>query len=116
MDCAGLGVMIYRDVGVNLPDFRLYGREPNKDGLVKYVTAALGNPVAVAPVRESQLQVGDVIVMRFKVEPHHVAIVGDYVFGGFSMIHADGHSKKVIEHRLAPDHVKRITHVFRRPV
>lgn len=115
-DCAGLGVLVYADCGVTLPDFRLYGREPNKDGLVDYVTAALGDPVAVAPVRVLDLQVGDVIVLRFDVEPHHVAIVGDYLFGGFSMIHADGHTGKVIEHRMAPDHVKRITHVFRRPV
>lgn len=115
-DCAGLGVLIYQDCGVTLPDFRLYGREPNKDGLVEHVTAALGEPVALAQVRVSDLQVGDVIVLRFEVEPHHVAIVADYIFGGFSMIHADGHTNKVIEHRMAPDHVKRITHVFRRPV
>jgi hypothetical protein len=108
--------MIYADCGVTISDYRLYGREPNKDGLIEYVTAALGGPVAVAPVRLSDLQVGDVIVLRFEVEPHHVAIVGDYIFGGFSMIHADGHTNKVIEHRMAPDHVKRITHAFRRPV
>lgn len=115
-DCAGLGVLIYADCGVTLPDFRLYGREPVKDGLVSRITEALGGPVAVAPVRVSDLQLGDVIVLRFDVEPHHVAFVADYLFGGFSMIHADGHTGKVIEHRLAPDHVARITHVFRRPV
>jgi cell wall-associated NlpC family hydrolase len=115
-DCAGLGVLIYADCGVALPDYRLYGREPNKDGLVDYVTAALGQPVAVAPVSLPDIRVGDVIVLRFDVEPHHVAIVANYIFGGFSMIHADGHTGKVIEHRMAPDHVKRITHVFRRPV
>ena len=116
VDCAGLGVLIYKDCGVTLPDFRLYGREPVRDGLVSRITEALGQPVAVAPVRVSDLQVGDVIVLRFEVEPHHVALVADYLFGGFSLIHADGHTGKVIEHRLAPDHVARITHVFRRPV
>lgn len=116
LDCAGLGKAIYADCGVEVPDFVLYGREPVNDGLVMHMTRALGTPVAIAPVRTSDLQIGDIIVMRFEVEPHHVAIVGDYIFGGFSMIHADGHTGKVIEHRMAPDHVKRITHVFRRPV
>lgn len=115
-DCAGLVVLVYGDCGVTLPDFRLYGREPVNDGLIKRGSEALGEPVAVAPVRVTGLQVGDVIVQRFDVEPHHVAFVADYIFGGFSMIHADGHTGKVIEHRMAPDHVKRITHVFRRPV
>lgn len=116
VDCVGLGLRIYQDCGVELPDFRLYGREPSKDGLVERVTSALGEPVATAPVTAAQLQVGDVIVMRFEVEPHHVGIVGDYPYGGFSLIHACGHNNKVIEHRLSPDIVKRITHVFRRPV
>lgn len=84
------------------------------DGLVQRVTEALGAPVAVAPVPASTLAVGDVVLMRFEVEPHHVALIGDYVFGGFSLIHADGHTGCVVEHRMAPDHIRRITHVFRR--
>lgn len=116
LDCAGLAWLAYADCGVVLPDFRLYGREPVRDGLTERVAEALGQPVAVAPVRASDLQVGDVLVLRFDVEPHHVGIVGDYLLGGFSLIHADGHTGKVIEHRLAPDHIERITHVFRRPI
>lgn len=77
---------------------------------------ALGEPVAIAPVKERQLQIADIVLMRFEVEPHHVAIVADYIFGGFSLIHADGHTGKVVEQRLAPDMAKRITHVFRRPL
>lgn len=117
LDCAGLAWIAYQDCGHELPDFRLYSREPNENGdLVAHITAALGEPVAIAPVRTDDLQAGDVIVMRFEVEPHHVAIVGDYPLGGFSMIHADGHSGRVLEHRMAADHLDRITHVFRRPV
>lgn len=116
VDCAGKVRVVYRICGVELPDFLLYGRIPNKEELVRHAEEALGPPVAVAPVRVSDLQVGDVVLMRFVVEPHHVAMIADYIFGGLSMIHADGHTGKVIEHRLAPDHVARITHVFRRPV
>lgn len=116
LDCAGLGWIVYRDCGVALDNFRLYGREPHRDGLVTRLTGLLGAPVAMAPVAAEQLRVGDVIVLRIEKEPHHVAFVGDYLLGGFSMIHADGEAGRVVEHRLAPDHVARITHVFRRPV
>lgn len=117
IDCAGLIWAAYRDCGVELTDYRLYGEEPEDDGLVTHIIAALGEPVFTAPVREQTLQVGDVLVLRYEVEPHHVALVTPYLYAGaLAIIHADGHNKKVIEHRLSPDMVKRITHVFRRPV
>lgn len=109
-DCAGMVKEAYRLCGVDLPDFRLYSREPNQNGLVEHITKALGNPI------NQPLIPGDVIVVRFDIEPHHVAMVTDYRYGGLAMIHACGMNKRVIEHRLAPDHMKRITHAFRRPV
>lgn len=116
LDCAGLAWIAYRDAGTELKDFRLYGPEPHDNGLVKHIEAALGSPFAIAPVRESNIMVGDVVVLRFEVEPHHVAIVADYIYGGFSIIHADGHCGRVIETRLTQDMVRRITHIFRKPV
>lgn len=117
LDCAGLPWIAYKDCGVALPDFRLYGPEPHNDGLVTHITEALGEPVNVAPVWQSGLMVGDVIVIRLEIEPHHVGIVTDYPYGNaFGIIHADGHYGKVIEHRLSNDYTRRITHVYRRPV
>lgn len=116
LDCAGLPWLAYKDCGVDLPDFRLYGPEPHNDGLIRHITAALGDPVCVAPVRPADLQAGDIAVIRFEIEPHHVTIVTDYPLGGFAVLHADGHYGKVIEHRLSTDMIDRITHVFRRPV
>lgn len=116
IDCAGIVKCSYLDCGVDLPDFLLYGKEPYRDGLTSRTEEALGAPVALSPVRRFQLQIADVMVMRFEHEPHHMAFVTDYPLGGLAMLHADGHSKKVIEHRLADDHIARITHVFRRPV
>lgn len=116
LDCAGLGVLAYADCGVKLPDFRLYGMEPHRDALIARISGALGEPIAFAPIRRSILRVDDVISMRYEKEPHHVAIVGEYVLGGLSLIHADGMAGKVIEHRLADEHITMITHVFRRPV
>lgn len=116
VDCAGLIKRVYLDCGQDLPDFVLYSSEPHDDGLIQYITAAMGEPVAKAPVKRSQLQVDDVIVQRFDQQPHHVALLISYPVGGLAMIHADGHTGRVVEHRLSDDHIKRITHVFRKPL
>lgn len=115
VDCAGLAWCAHKDAGFYTPDgeYVLYGREPNKGELEKTLQAALGEPVAMAPVSAQQLRVGDVIAVRFRINPHHIAIVGDYPYGGFSVIHSYAEAGKVVEHRLADDMVKRITHVFR---
>lgn len=109
-DCAGLVWAAYKALGVTLPDFLLYGREPYKDGLLSHVQAALGAPV-------SGMQDGDVVLIRYNVNPHHVAIVGTKSYGSveaLTLIHAEGGIGRVIEQRLTPD--VKITHVFRRPV
>lgn len=122
VDCAGLGWRIYHDCGVDLPDFRLYGPEPHQDGLLYYMTAALGEPIHVAPVRATDLKLGDVVLMRFKKEPHHVAVIADYVLGGqLSFIDADSMGGEagvgeVVERRLSDKYLLKITHVFRKPV
>lgn len=109
-DCAGLVWAAYKALGVTLPDFLLYGREPYKDGLLTHVQAALGAPV-------SGPKDGDVVLIRYAVNPHHVAIVGTKSYGAveaLTLIHAEGVAGKVLEQRLTPD--VKITHVFRRPV
>lgn len=116
LDCAGLIWLAYKDCGVELEDFRLYGPEPHENGLVAHVTAALGEPLALEPVHASQLQAGDVAVMRYEHEPHHLALITDYLLGGFAILHADGWEGRVLEQRLAPDMQARITHLYRRPV
>jgi hypothetical protein len=81
--------------------------------------AALGDPVAIAPVSAEQLLIGDVVVIRFEIEPHHIGIIGCHPLGHLSLIHANGNEgqfSRVMEHGLATDTVNRITHVFRRPV
>lgn len=113
LDCAGLGLLAYRDCGVVLPDYLHYGREPHKDGLIKYLTAALGEPLAMS----MPLADGDVIVLRFDREPHHVTIVAAANYAGintFNIIHADGHVGRVLEQRLTADMLARVTHHYRK--
>jgi hypothetical protein len=117
LDCAGLMVRAYADLGVTVHDCRTYGREPFHNGLESHVALALGPAVKVAPVAESDLQHCDVVVFRFFVNPHHLALVARVEYDGvpaFNIIHADGMAGFVVEHRLTPDMIARITHVHRR--
>lgn len=117
LDCAGLPLRAYADLGVVLPDLKVYGREPMADGaLAAAMTRALGDPVHVAPVRLADVQDGDVILIRYELYPHHIMVVGTTPYGAPSVIHTDGHYGKVIEHRLDEKLAADITHVFRRPV
>lgn len=108
LDCIGLLVMAFRDCGHEVGNDRQhYGREPHADGLREGLIAEFGQPA-------SDMQVGDVALIAYNTEvPHHVAIVGDYIYGGFSLIHADGMVGKVVEHRLDPMWQRMIIETYR---
>lgn len=111
LDCAGLVWAAYKALGETLPDFLLYGREPFRDGLLRHVSAALGGPVDGSP------KDGDVVLIRYVNDPHHVAVIGERTYGetqALTLIHSHGMVGKVLEQRLTPD--VQITHVFRRPI
>lgn len=116
LDCGGLPILAYADLGVDLPDLRAYGREPHHDGLTQVVTAALGDPVARAPVAAVDLREGDVCVFRFAVNPHHVGIITTLPYGGLGLLHAYGEAGEVTEHRLDGWWIERICTVHRRAV
>lgn len=85
------------------------------------VRAALGEPVwqgAKGSCPRDALQPGDVVVLVFVKEPHHLAIVGDDDLYGLSLIHADGTlgTSRVVEHGMEARHLAMICAVFRRPV
>jgi cell wall-associated NlpC family hydrolase len=73
IDCAGIVVCSYADLGVTLPDIERYGREPHRDGLMTAVRAGFGEPVNDGP------KVGDLAVMTSGAlgskEPHHLGIM-----------------------------------------
>lgn len=116
LDCAGLVVLSFADCGLETTGFVHYGREPFNDGLVTRTRAAL--PGCELPTG-TPLQDGDVILLRWVEQPAHMAIVAGAVYAGtpaLNIIHADGHVGRVLEQRLTPDVVSRITHIFRKEV
>lgn len=94
-DCAGMVILCERELGSDPPDVAGYGKSPWKDGLREAMEAFYG------PARTDGPFVGDRVLMRFRREPQHVAIVGDYFAGGLSLIHCHSGVGVVTEHRLS---------------
>lgn len=107
VDCAGLLILAFADCGRTIIDVPAYGREPHQDGLREAVQLNMGEPVT------DELQPGDIVLMRFVREPHHLALIGDYIHGGLSLIHAYGDVGKVVEHRLDDVWRSRILEAYR---
>jgi cell wall-associated NlpC family hydrolase len=108
VDCAGLLLVSMAAIGRPIVDLAAYGREPIGGKLRAVLADNLGDPVPKADMRP-----GDVVLMRFRGEPSHVGMIGDYLYGGLSLIHTFAQVKKVVEHRLDEEWAGYITEVFR---
>jgi hypothetical protein len=67
-------------------------------------------------IPQADMRPGDVLVVRWGKEPHHMGIVGDRG-AGLSLIHAENwRHKKVVEHRLCfTDNAMQFVAAFRLP-
>lgn len=112
VDCAGLVIGVARNLGLVAPDFDIGGYPRQPDG-----TMLIRCEELMTRVPMNRMDVGDVAVMTFEVEPCHFAILGDYHAGGLTAIHAllrRGGSGKVVEHRLDA-RLARVVAVYRLP-
>ncbi len=109
LDCAGVPVYVGKQLGFVFDDFTRYGRLPVPAEMRSALDATLDR------VPKADMQLGDVVWIRFESEPQHLAILGDYPHGGFSLIHATNGAglNKVVEHRLDADWLARIVGVWR---
>jgi cell wall-associated NlpC family hydrolase len=99
VDCAGLVIVVARSLGLVAPDFDVngYARTPDGSSLLEICDALMTR------IQLWQLRPGNVLVIRFGQEPQHLGIVGDYLYGGLSLIQALGTSDgkgRVIEWQL----------------
>ena len=117
-DCVGMPLGVYAELGVPMSDWRAYGQEADPDELLRRLIVNLGDPVAVGPISESDLQPGDIALFHFPhvKTPRHLAIIADRAGGGFNFIESNGNEGCVVERRLDSRYMSRITHIFRRPV
>lgn len=104
LDCAGLFVVVCNSLGHHVQDEKGYGRNPWK-GLLEQ---CIGRQPFLAKVPVSEMQEGDVLLMRFTGEPQHIAI-----HAGDTIIHSYQHVGRVVEHRFADVWRARVVHAYR---
>lgn len=96
VDCVGLVIGVGKELGIIDPSFDVieYARIP--DG-IRLMAGAKANLIEVP---HAEMQVGDIVVVKFDKYPQHFGFLGDYRHGGFSIIHAASAYGKVVEQRL----------------
>jgi len=104
LDCAGVLAHILKSLDLPHDDERGYPRTPYK-GLIKSI---IESQPCLQCVPKSDMQAGDVLLMKFAREPQHVAI-----HAGETIIHSYAAIGRVVEHGFAPEWRGRVTHVFR---
>jgi Cell wall-associated hydrolases (invasion-associated proteins) len=99
LDCAGVLICIGRELGLVAPDFDVPTYSPNPDGhsLIDWCDEFMG-----PDVQQEYMRPGDAIIVKVEKHPQHIAILGDYVHGGLSIIHSamNATPPRVIETRL----------------
>jgi hypothetical protein len=90
-------------------EFSGYARMP-ANGMLERICRSF---MTVKPIED--MAPGDVVMMRFKKEPHHLAIVGDHPAGGLSLIHALADPGYVTEHGLDKKWGDRVLTCFSMP-
>jgi len=95
LDCAGVGIVAAKSVGIEIKDFAGYPRTPF-DGMLRRMfdeQVALGLMNEISPASK---EAGDVLLMRMSTDPQHVGV---YVGNGY-MVHAYHAIGKVAEQRI----------------
>ena len=95
VDCAGLVIGVARELHMVPPDFDItgYARQPDGVSFMAWCNAHM------TPVTQADMAPGHAVVVHFGSHPQHIGIVGDYLHGGLSIIHALA-GRGVVETRL----------------
>lgn len=108
VDCIGLPACVRAELGLVTQDVTDYQRQATDESMLEWCRQYM------VSVTRDALQPGDVLVMAFGPD-RHMAIVGDYPHGGFSIIHALLSNRRVVENRLAAADLARVRGCFRFP-
>lgn len=116
LDCAGVPICAGRALGIFAPGFDVPEYTMNPDGkkMLAWCKQYMGGRVP-----REELQPGDLVVTITDKDPQHLGVVGDYLHGGLSIIHASNAPSvmpaRVIETRLMFTRTLRFVAGFRFP-
>jgi cell wall-associated NlpC family hydrolase len=108
LDCAGLVIVVARDLGLTDFDTRDYDRQATDETMLRICREQL------QPIPRGNIAPGDVLVTAWDKQ-RHIGFVGNHPAGGLTMIHAYLPSKKVVEMRLDERMLARVVGSFRFP-
>lgn len=103
LDCAGLAIISAQAAGIDVIDQSGYPRRAGGAMLED----ALDSQPALERVREAP-QLGDILLMRFEGDPQHLGICA-----GKTIIHSWATMRRVVEHDITADWLRRIMRVYR---
>lgn len=113
LDCAGVLVCVARELHLVAPDFDVPAYDPTPDGrsMVEWCNQYM------RPVGQGNMRPGDVVLLITDAHPQHLGLLGDYLYGGLSMIHAatSADPPRVIETRLMFSRVQRFVAAYALP-
>ena len=111
-DCVGLPLALARELGIEVEDFRGYGRLPVSAMLVEKCRQHCRE------IHRERYRPGDILLMTWgkdRTRPHHFAVVTRMADGSTGIIHSHSQVGRVVEHVLDRPWRRRITHAFRVP-
>lgn len=108
VDCIGLPVCVRAAMALPVLDSEGYPKRSTGTEMLDYCRANM------LSIDRARIQPGDVLVQMNGLV-RHIAIVGDYLGGGLSIIHAHLPNKKVIECRLDDAFMAHVRGCFRFP-
>ena len=107
IDCAGLVIVVCRELGVVPQDFDVTGYTRQPDGSMPDVCDEY--------LIRCPAQAGGVFTMRYYGEAQHMGFFTPYRHGGLAVIHAVASAGEVVEHRLDAVWRKRIVRTYKLP-
>lgn len=113
LDCAGVVICVAKELSLVPLEFAVPSYSPSPDG-----TLLMLCKLHMTRIEESEMQPGDVIVLRRFEEPQHMGVLGAHRHGGLSLIHAASTSLtrgRVVETRLVFDKTQQFVAAFRLP-
>jgi hypothetical protein len=109
VDCAGPIVNIAQAIGFVFEDPKKYPKAAAAYHIRQIFDSLFEK------IEAEEIKPGDLLIIRWGEGEDHIAIVGDYCFGGLSMIHCHIRAKKVVENRLAGAWRAKIAQAYKIP-
>lgn len=108
-DCIAPVIDIADELGMVYDQYGNYGRLPAGHKLYHYFKSYM------IELPQKGYRPADVLLMTWKKEPHHAAVVVTMNDGELGVVHCHSKVGKVVEHRLNDRWIGRIVHAFRFP-